>query len=173
MGRPRARLSLKGRALQLLAQRDQSRVELRGKLLRHAAAGAREPAAGEGDADPIPATDLETGDGEGPRAEVEALLDWLEANRFLSAERFVESRVHAREARFGNRRIRAELAQHGVAVSPEVARALAESELARAAAVRERRFQEPPRDAAERAAQARFLAGRGFSPEVIQRVLRR
>ena len=173
MGRPRTRLSLKGRALQLLAQRDQSRLELRGKLLRHAAAEARARAAeaeagaeadGEGDA----------GDeGDRRHAEIEALLDWLEANRFLSAERFAESRVHAREARFGNRRIRAELAQHGVALSPEVAQALTESELQRAAAVRERRFQEPPRDAAERAAQARFLAGRGFSPEVIQRVLRR
>jgi regulatory protein len=173
MGRPRTRLSLKGRALQLLAQRDQSRLELRGKLLRHAAAEARArdaeaeagaEADGEGDA----------GDeGDRRHAAIEALLDWLEANRFLSAERFAESRVHAREARFGNRRIRAELAQHGVALSPEVAQALAESELQRAAAVRERRFQEPPRDAAERAAQARFLAGRGFSPEVIQRVLRR
>ena len=112
-------------------------------------------------------------EGDRRHAEVEALLDWLEANRFLSAERFAESRVHAREARFGNRRIRAELAQHGVALSPEVAQALAESELHRAAAVRERRFQEAPKEAAERAAQARDLAGRGFSPEVIQRVLRR
>ena len=154
MARPRARLSLKGRALQLLAQRDQSRVELRIKLLRHAAAD--------------PEVEAELG-----RAEVEALLDWLEANRYLSAERFAESRVHARAARFGNRRIQAELAQHGVALAPEVAQALSESELQRAAAVRERRFQAPPRDASERAAQARFLAGRGFSAEVIQRVLRR
>jgi len=176
MARPRARLSLKGRALQLLAQRDQSRLELRGKLLRHAAAEARvraaEAEAGEGDA----GNEGDAGDGGEERdrpAEVEALLDWLEANRYLSAERFAESRVHAREARFGNRRIRAELAQHGVALAPEVAQALAASELQRAAAVRERRFQEPPKDAAERAAQARFLAGRGFSPEVIQRVLRR
>ena len=174
MARPRARLSLKGRALQLLAQRDQSRLELRGKLLRHAAAEARVRAAeaeaggagSEGDAG-------DGGEGGDRFAEVEALLDWLEANRYLSAERFAESRVHAREARFGNRRIRAELAQHGVALAPEVAQALVESELQRAAAVRERRFQEPPKDAAERAAQARFLASRGFSPEVIQRVLRR
>ncbi len=154
MARPRARLSLKGRALQLLAQRDQSRVELRIKLLRHVAAD--------------PEVEAELG-----RAEVEALLDWLEANRYLSAERFAESRVHARAARFGNRRIQAELAQHGVALAPEVAQALSESELQRAAAVRERRFQAPPHDASERAAQARFLAGRGFSAEVIQRVLRR
>ena len=156
-------LSLKGRALQLLAQRDQSRVELRAKLLRHAAAEARARAESEAGEDA----------GDARQAEVEALLDWLEAHRHLSAERFVESRVHAREARFGNRRISAELAQHGVTVSPEVARALAESELQRATVVRERRFSGPPCDAAERAAQARFLAGRGFSPEVIQRLVRR
>ena len=165
------RLSLKGRALQLLAQRDQSRVELRAKLLRHAAAEARAQAHGEA----VPDRGGSDGDreGEGRQTEVEALLDWLEANCFLSAERFVESRVHAREARFGNRRIRAELAQHGMAVSPEMALALAESELQRAAAVRERRFAGPPGSAAERAAQTRFLAGRGFSPEVIQRLMRR
>ena len=172
------RLSLKGRALQLLAQRDQSRVELRAKLLRHAAAEARAQAHGEAVAGA--GADVGDGDGDGDgdggdgrQTEVEALLDWLEANRFLSVERFVESRVHAREARFGNRRIRAELAQHGMAVSPEMALALAESELQRAAAVRERRFAGPPGSAAERAAQTRFLAGRGFSPEVIQRLMRR
>ncbi|MEO5883028.1 MAG: regulatory protein RecX [Caldimonas sp.] len=172
MGRPRARLSLKGRALQLLAQRDQSRLELRGKLRRHAAAEARALAA-EADAVADAGDDADAGDETGRRhAAVEALLDWLAANRYLSAERFAESRVHAREARFGNRRIRAELAQHGVALAPEVAEALDASELQRAAAVRERRFREPPRDAAERAAQARFLAGRGFSFEVIQRLMR-
>ena len=85
-------------------------------------------------------------------AEVDALLDWLEANGFLSDERFVESRVHAREARFGNLRIRSELAQHGVALPAERLQALGESELARAGAVRERRFAAAPRDAAERAA---------------------
>ena len=163
MGRLRARLSLKGRALQLLAQRDQSRVELRAKLLRYAAAEDRARAEGESDDDA----------GETRRAEVEVLLGWLEANRYLSAARFVESRVHAREARFGNRRIRAELAQHGAALSPEAARVLAESELQRAAAVRERRFAGPPGDAAARAAQVRFLAGRGFSHDVIQRLMRR
>ena len=160
----RQRLSLKGRALQLLAQRDQSRVELRAKLIRYATAEARAHTEGE-------AADDEAGGGHA--AEVEALLDWLEANRFLSIERFVESRVHAREGRFGNRRIRAELAQHGVAVSPELAQSLAESELQRAAAVRERRFAGLPGSTAERAAQTRFLAGRGFSPEVIQRLMRR
>ncbi|MEO7056762.1 MAG: RecX family transcriptional regulator [Caldimonas sp.] len=170
--RARPPRSLKSRALQLLAQRDQSRLELRRKLLRYlqreAADAARSASAAS--ADPF-SVSVET-DAEPPATTVDALLDWLAANGFLSDERFVESRVHAREERFGNLRIRSELAQHGVAAPPEVAEALAASELGRAAAVRERRFGAVPASPADHAAQARFLAGRGFSPEVVQRLLR-
>ncbi len=156
----KAQRSLKSRALQLLAQRDQSRLELKRKLMRH----AQRVAAGDASEDVSTAA--------GGESEVEALLDWLEANRFLCDERFVDARVHARENRFGNLRIRSELAQHGVALPIEQARALEATELARAAAVRERRFAFPPCDAAERAAQSRFLAGRGFSPDVVHRLMR-
>src|SRR5204863_8546062 len=99
-------------------------------------------------------------------------LDWLEAQRYLSQERFVESRVQARSARFGNLRIRQELKQHQVALPPEAAQALKDNELGRARAVRARKFAHWPANGAERARQARFLAGRGFSPEVIGRALR-
>jgi len=157
----KAERSLKSRALQLLAQRDQSRLELRRKLLRHARNREGDPAA-DADVDPSPIV-----------AEVDALLDWLEANRFLSDARFVESRVHARAQRFGVQRIRSELAQHQVELSPELAASLAASEIDRAAAVRARRFAALPGSAAERAAQSRFLLGRGFSPELVQRLMRR
>jgi regulatory protein len=153
---PAAPRSLKSRALQLLAQRDQSRLELRRKLARHA-------------------RDSEPDDAERSAAmgeQVEALLDWLEANGFLSNERFIESRVHARQARFGNLRIKSELAQHAVALPAALARDLEESEFARALAVRARRFGAVPREIAERARQSRFLLGRGFSPELVQRVMR-
>ena len=153
--------SLKSRALQLLAQRDQSRLELRRKLLGHARHREAGPAAGA-DVDPGAVV-----------AEVDALLDWLEANRFLSDVRFAESRVHARAQRFGVQRIRSELAQHAVELSPELAASLAASEIERAAAVRARRFAVPPASAAEHAAQSRFLLGRGFSPEIVQRLMRR
>ena len=159
MGRAQVRLSLKARALQLLAQRDQSRLEMRRKLLYHAERATADQGAGEGEPD-------------ARSDEVEAVLDWLEANRYLCAERFAESRVHAREERFGNQRIKTELAQHGVKLPADVAEGLAESEFRRAAAVRMRRFVAPPRDAAERAAQSRFLAGRGFSADVIHRLMR-
>ncbi len=160
MKRPR---SLKSRALQLLAQREQSRIELRRKLLAHARAVVVDLSA---PLDPAgdPAPDAE--------AQVDAVLDWLEANRFLSAERFAESRVHVRAERFGNLRIRHELAQHEVALSPEAQQALVDTELARARAVRARKFPQPPATPAENARQARFLGARGFSSDVIRRVLR-
>ena len=165
------RRSLKGRALQLLAQREHSRAELRRKLLAHARADAvakADTADAAGSVDESSAAPAVAD----PIAEVDAALDWLEAHDHLSQERFVESRVHARAARFGNLRIRRELAQHAVALSPEAAQSLQASELERARAVWARKYPSPPADAAGRARQARFLAGRGFSPEVIRRVLR-
>jgi regulatory protein len=143
--------SLKSRALQLLSQRDQSRVELRTKLLRHARS-ARAANGDEGDGDAVAAVE----------GEIEPLLDWLEANGFLSNERFAEARVHARQSRFGVLRIKGELARHDVA----------QSEVERAAAVRARRFAALPSDAAERAAQSRFLLARGFAPELVHRLMR-
>ncbi|MEO8311646.1 MAG: RecX family transcriptional regulator, partial [Caldimonas sp.] len=105
--------------------------------------------------------------------EIDALLDWLEANRFLSDARFAESRVNARQARFGLQRIRGELQQHAVELPRELEAALAASEIDRAAAVRARRFAASPANAGERAAQSRFLLGRGFSSDVVQRLMRR
>jgi len=145
------RLSLKGRGLQILSQREHSRSELRRKLLVHAQKD--EPEAGAA---------IE---------QVEAVLDWLQANRYLCEERFVESRVHARASRYGNLRIRQELAQHGVALTAEATQQLKDSELARAREVWSRKFGQPAADAAERARQMRFLAGRGFSSEVIRRAV--
>ncbi len=194
----KAGLSLKGRALQWLAQREQSRIELRRKLMRYAVDEALAARAGAAllrlavphlpDAHPNALDELDSccpgsvvgnPGGSNPGAarasaaeQVEALLDWLEANRYLSAERFVESRVNARAGRFGNLRIRHELKQHQVVLGDEAAQTLRETELERAKAVRERKFAASPENAAERARQARFLAGRGFSPEAIGRALR-
>ena len=161
--------SLKARALQWLAQREHSRVELRRKLLRLARQQATEVAKlaggdgeGEGDGKPVDAA-----------AAVDGLLDWLVANRYLSDARFVESRVNARTARYGNLRIRQELSQHGAALDAATAERLQGSEMARAQALWTRRYgATPARDANERARQMRFLAGRGFSADVIRRVVR-
>jgi regulatory protein len=144
-------LSLKARAMQWLAQREHSRAELRRKLAR--AARQREDSVEEG--------------------EIDALLDWLVANRHLSEARFVESRVHARQARFGTRRIVQELAQHGAALDADAAERLRTSEFERARTVWSRKFgTAPAADAPARAKQMRFLAGRGFAADVIRRVVR-
>jgi regulatory protein len=103
---------------------------------------------------------------------VDEVLAWLRAHHYLSEERFVESRIHARASRYGNLRIRQELAQHKLALSAEAAQVLKESEQERALEVWRRKFGEAPADAAQRARQSRFLAQRGFSPEVIGRVMR-
>jgi len=150
---------LKGRALMLLAQREHSRLELRRKLMPMARAalpgelddGARRLAAMQ---------------------QVDTLLDWLEAHKYLSHARFVESRLHARTARYGNRRIEQELAQHGVELDADARRQLRDSEFTRAREVWQRKYGTAPADAAERVRQMRFLANRGFSAEVVRRVVR-
>lgn len=179
-------LSLKARALQALALREHSASELRRKLLRT----PRRPRPQAGDAGPpaaapaaAPATEADIeADRASAAAEVDALLQELQAQGLLSPERFIESRVHARSARFGNRRIQAELAQHGLQLDPDTAQALRASELERARAVWARRYAPAsspapvppptPVPAAEVARQMRFLAARGFSPEVIRRVVK-
>ncbi len=179
--------SLKARALQYLAQREHSRLELRRKLLPHAraeieaaAAAAEHSAAADAPhaagpfttAPPVARPNEPLQPEDTATARVEAVLAWLEAHAYLSQERFVESRVHARAARFGNLRIRQELSQHALELPADVAQALQASELERARAVRERKFGAVPADATGRARQARFLMGRGFSPDTIRRALR-
>lgn len=107
-----------------------------------------------------------------PAPEVDALLDWLSARGYLSDQRFVDSRIHARQGRYGNLRIERELAQHGLAPDAQARQQLRDTELARAREVWQRKYGAPAADTAERLRQMRFLAGRGFSSEVIRRVLR-
>jgi regulatory protein len=79
-------LSVKGRALKLLAAREHSRQELERKL------AAKEP-------DP---------------AEVKQALDELQARGFLDEQRVVDSIVHRRAGRMGVGRIRQELQAKGI-----------------------------------------------------------
>lgn len=135
-------LSLKGRALRYLSMREHSRLELGRKLARHA----------------------EEGD------DVEALLDFLEKNNWLSQERFSESLIHRRSARFGNSRIMAELQSHGVKgeALQELKAGLVDSEMARAREVWERKYGTVASDPAERNKQMRFLMQRGFSQRAVK-----
>jgi regulatory protein len=130
-------LSLKARALRYLSMREHSRLELARKLARY----------------------TEEGD------DVEALLDFLEKNNWLSQERFAESLIHRKATRYGNNRVVAELQNHGVGgeALAELKAGLADTELARARDVWRRKFGRVAADAAERAKQMRFLLQRGFS----------
>jgi regulatory protein len=139
-------LSLKGRALKYLAAREHSRVELMRKLGPHA---------------------------ESPD-QIDAVLSELEAKGLLSAQRFADSMLHRKAARYGTARIQAELAQHQLPpdIAREATQALRDSEFERAHALWARRYGEIPETPEEKARQMRFLAGRGFSGEVIRRVIR-
>ena len=182
--------SLRAQALAWLAQREHSRQELRDKLLRRAQAQVRErererererarggePAqaahAGTGPtADTFPDADASDAIAALP-AQVDALLDTLQAAGHLSDARFTDSRIHARQARFGNRRIEQELRSKGVEPDAATRAELRETELERARAVWSARFAAAPADLREHARQARFLAARGFTASTIERVLR-
>ena len=138
-------ISLKARALRYLSAREHSRSELAKKLSRYAV---------EGD-------------------DIAALLDALESANFLSNERFSESLVNRRAARFGNSRILHELKQHGIGneALADIKVGLAQDEAGRALEVWRRKFAQPPANAAERARQMRFLQQRGFSQGAIRAAL--
>lgn len=156
--------SLRAVALRLLAQREHSVAEMRRKLKKRLERSEAGDAAAAAQVASHEAT---------PTERVEQVIGWLLEHRHLSEERFVESRVHARSARFGNLRIRGELAQHGVQLSPEAVAELAASEAERAHGVWQRKYGRAPADARERARQVRFLMSRGFSPAVIAGLMRR
>jgi regulatory protein len=139
-------LSLKGRALRFLSMREHSRLELKRKLARHAEEGE----------------------------DIDALLDFLEKNNWLSQERFAESLIHRKASRYGNNRMVAELQSHGVngEALAELKSNLAESETARAVEVWQRKFGTVAQDAAQRNKQMRFLLARGFSSGAVRTALK-
>lgn len=140
-----APLSLKGRALRLLSGREHSRGELERKL----APFEDEPGT------------------------LGRVLDELQAKDFISEQRVLESVVHRRAAKLGSARIQQELQAKGLdpdAVRDAVAQ-LQQTELERARAVWRKKFADAPMDAAARVKHMRFLAARGFSGDVVRRVL--
>ncbi len=104
--------------------------------------------------------------------DVNEALDTLQAEGYLSNERYAESRVRSRSQRYGNARLAQELRMSGVD-DESIREALSQSgsELERARSVWSRKFSSAPQDARERAKQIRFLASRGFSFDVISRVI--
>lgn len=141
-----AKLSLTGRALRLLAQREHSRLELERKLAAH----------------------VEEGE------DLAAVLDALEAKNFINPERVAQSVVYTRSKKLGTARVLHELRQKGL--DDETVRAAAEqlraTEHARAWAVWQQKFGQLPTTPQERMKQMRFLASRGFGGDVVGKILR-
>lgn len=143
---PTPQLSLKARALRFLSLREHSRQELARKLAKYA----------------------EEGD------DIDALLDLLEKNNWLSQERFSESLIHRRASRYGNSRIVAELQSHGVQgeALQELKSSLADTEIERARDIWQRKFGSVATDPQQRNKQIRFLLQRGFSQRAVMQAVK-
>ena len=137
--------SVKARAVSLLAQREYSRQELTDKL--KAAQASPE--------------------------EVEQALAQLEAKGLVNDARVVETLVNRRSGKLGASRLRQELQAKGVSAEmvAETMAGLKGTELARAQAVWQKKFGQLATSGAERNKQARFLASRGFSGDVVRQVV--
>jgi regulatory protein len=141
------KISLKARALRYLSAREHSRLELARKLTPH----------------------IQEGD------DLNQLLDWLVAQKFLSDSRFAESLVNRRAARYGSSRILSELQSHGLddAAVSTLRISLLEDENERAFQVWEKKFGTAATSHEGRAKQMRFLQQRGFSNSAIQSAIKR
>jgi regulatory protein len=135
---------LYARAVRLLARREHTRAELARKLAPY-----------------------------GTEEEIEIVLNELSRTGLQSDARFAESYLRSQAGRLGGARLRQTLRQKGVAsdtIDEQVTDLPDES--ARARDVWNRKFGVPPTDAKEWARQARFLQGRGFSTDIIRRLLK-
>lgn len=190
---------LRARAVRWLAQREHSRSELSARLLAWAenqqaaheaalAADASEMAASASPAEAVEPDHRAHGGHAGRRQHarpeapqplvdlpqrVAEVMDQLAAQHWQSDERFVESRIHARQARWGTRRIVRELKQHGLNLAADTREQLDRTELARAQAIWARRYGAAPADAADFARQSRFLLARGFGHDTVRQVVPR
>lgn len=140
-----AGLSLKGRALRLLAAREQSRAELERKLAPH----------------------------EETPGQLAQVLDELATKDFINESRVVDSVLNRRASRFGAARVRHELLGKGLAAELvlDAMQGLKATEVERAREVWRKKFGSLAADPAERAKQMRFLAARGFGADAIRRVV--
>lgn len=141
-------LAVRRAAMDLLARREHGRAELTRKLRKRGA----------------------------PQELIEVALQRLSEEGLLSEARYLESFIVSRaRAGYGPQRIREELGQRGLERS-DIDQALRDSAINWFESLREtwqRKFAgQLPMDARERAKQGRFLAYRGYSLDMIGRLLR-
>lgn len=108
---------------------------------------------------------------------LEALIDYvltyLAQNNWQSDARFAAQIGKVKSERYGAARIKHTLNQQGLSkeLIDETVAELAQSELQRAHTVWQKKFGIVPRNASEYAKQTRFLAYRGFSFDMIKKVI--
>jgi regulatory protein len=130
------------RALRFLARREHSRSELERKLSQHAAS----------------------------EEILQGVLGELESRKLLSNHRFAEGRTRVLARKYGAAKIRQDLKARGVDEAT-IARLAPGDELERARAILERKYREPSSTREEKVKRARFLQSRGFSYDVIKKLL--
>ena len=161
--------SLKARALRLLSLREYSRKGLAAKLAESEARWTK-----------LAKNQLEADSGDDldapPKAsalDIEVILDDFEERGWLSDERFAEALVRRRSERYGTRKIQDELERAGVdsGKSAQLLKTLKETEYQRAYELWLRKFGALAKEQKERARQYRFLASKGFSSDVVSKVI--
>lgn len=138
--------SLMGRALRYLSRREHSRQELRKKLL------------------PYAESDIE----------LDELMAKLEAQSWLSDERFAESLVRRKSERYGSLKIVEELKQQGIEGESliEIKDRLKVSDAMRAWELWQRKFDSTiTKDPKEKAKQMRYLVSKGFPLSVVIKII--
>ena len=142
----KAAATLRERAMRLLVRREHSRTELRRKLAPHAESAEA----------------------------LDTLLAALVEEKLLSDARFAEGRARVLSRKYGAARIEHDLRAKGVSDddAAAAAREARGTEFERALEAWRRKFGVPAKDVREKGRQARFLASRGFSGEVVSKVLR-
>ena len=140
---PPAKLRLK--AVAMLARREHSRAELRGKLRRFCS----------------------------DAAVIDEVLDALQAGDYLSDERTAASISRVRGSRYGSLRVANDLRSKGIGgeLATATLAALKATEAERAQALWQQKFGDAPTDANERARQMRFLQARGFASDLIRKTV--
>jgi regulatory protein len=137
---------LRQQAIKLLARREHTRAELARKLA-----------------------------GLGTQAEIDAVLADMASSQLQSDNRTAENYLRSNASRLGASRLRHTLKARGVApelIEEQLAQADLPDEVERARAAWTRKFSAAPANPKEWARQARFLQSRGFSGDIVRRVLK-
>lgn len=139
-------LSLLGRAIRYLSNREHSKEELIRKLSPHAES----------------------------QEELDRVLKQLEEKGLQSNTRFAESLVRRKSERYGHRRVAEELKRNRIdsEVTSQLIGQMRLTEFDRAKEIWDKKYGVLATDPKELARQARFLAGKGFDADIVLKIIR-